>query len=141
MARAAKVTEAKQDLETKQFQADLLQSVRDMKAGRSARMTAVAVTRASEARSSVGLSQSEFAKLLGVSVRTLQDWEQGRREPTGAAQTLLRIAEQHPRVLRGVTIPRQSRGLSCCEPLKAAKRGRLRSPYVWCHLTGGGLLP
>ena len=40
-----------------------------------------------------------------------------------------------------VTIPRQSRGLSCCEPLKAAKRGRLRSPYVWCHLTGGGLLP
>ena len=40
-----------------------------------------------------------------------------------------------------VTIPRQSRGLSCCEPLKAAKRGRLRGPYVWCHLAGGGLLP
>ena len=102
MARAAKVTEAKQDQETKQFEADLLQSVRDMKAGRSARTTAVAVTRASEARSRVGLSQSEFAKLLGVSVRTLQDWEQGRREPTGAAQTLLRVAEQHPRVLRGL---------------------------------------
>ena len=102
MARAAKVTEAKQDQEMKQFQADLLQSVRDMKARRSARTTAVAVTRASEARSRVGLSQSEFAKLLGVSVRTLQDWEQGRREPTGAAQTLLRVAEQHPRVLRGL---------------------------------------
>ena len=43
--------------------------------------------------------------------------------------------------IEGVTIPRQSRGPSCCEPLKAAKRGRLRSPYVWCHLTGGGLLP
>ena len=40
--------------------------------------------------------------MLGVSVRTLQDWEQGRREPTGAAQTLLRVAEQHPRVLRGL---------------------------------------
>ena len=102
MARVAKVTEAKQDQEMKQFQADLLLSVRDMKAGRSARTTTVAVTRASEARSRVGLSQSEFAKLLGVSVRTLQDWEQGRREPTGAAQTLLRVAEQHPRVLRGL---------------------------------------
>ena len=102
MARVAKVTEAKQDQETKQFQTDLLQSVRDMKARRSARTTAVAVTRASEARSRVGLSQSEFAKLLGVSVRTLQDWEQGRREPTGAAQTLLRVAEQYPRVLRGL---------------------------------------
>ena len=102
MASAAKVTEAKQNQEMKQFQADLLQSVRDMKARRSARTTAVAVTRASEARSRVGLSQSEFAKLLGVSVRTLQDWEQGRREPTGAAQTLLRVAERHPRVLRGL---------------------------------------
>ena len=40
-----------------------------------------------------------------------------------------------------VTIPRQSRGLSCCEPLKAAKRGRLRGPNFGCHLAGGGLLP
>lgn len=47
-----------------------------------------------------GLSQSEFAKLLGVSVRTLQDWEQGRREPSGAAQTLIAIAERRPEVLR-----------------------------------------
>src|SRR5450759_1640693 len=47
------------------------------------------------ARAGTGLSQSEFAHLLGVSVRTLQDWEAGRREPSGAAQTLLRIAAQH----------------------------------------------
>ncbi len=40
-----------------------------------------------------GLSQNAFAELLGVSVRTLQDWEQGRREPCGAAKTLLKIAE------------------------------------------------
>jgi transcriptional regulator with XRE-family HTH domain len=40
------------------------------------------------------------AALLGVSPRTLQDWEQGRREPTGAAKTLLRVAERHPEVLR-----------------------------------------
>ncbi len=44
------------------------------------------------------LSQSAFAGLMGVSVRTLQDWEQGRREPQGPALALLRIAEQHPDV-------------------------------------------
>ncbi|HDR9761148.1 TPA: helix-turn-helix domain-containing protein [Burkholderia cepacia ATCC 25416] len=42
------------------------------------------------------MSQSEFADLLGVSVRTYQQWEQGRRNSTGAAQTLLRVAVQHP---------------------------------------------
>jgi putative transcriptional regulator len=44
------------------------------------------------------MSQSAFAGLMGVSVRTLQDWEQGRREPQGPAIALLRIAEQHPEV-------------------------------------------
>lgn len=52
------------------------------------------------ARAGTGLSQSEFAGLMGVSVRTLQDWEAGRRQPSGAAQTLLRIAAQHPRIVR-----------------------------------------
>ena len=47
-----------------------------------------------------GLSQSLFAKLLGVSVRTLQEWEQGRRHPSGAAKTLLAIAMRHPEVLQ-----------------------------------------
>jgi putative transcriptional regulator len=51
-------------------------------------------------REHVGLSQSAFAALLGVSVRTLQDWEQGRRKPTGPARSLLRIAEKHPEALR-----------------------------------------
>jgi len=37
---------------------------------------------------------------MGISVRTLQDWEQGRRSPSGAAKTLLRVAEKHPDVLR-----------------------------------------
>ncbi len=44
------------------------------------------------------MSQSAFAGLMGVSVRTLQDWEQGRREPQGPEVALLRIAEQHPEV-------------------------------------------
>lgn len=66
-----------------QFQNDLLASVRQMKAGKAARVTAVEVSAATEARNRVGMSQGEFAKLLGVSVRTLQDWEQGRREPSG----------------------------------------------------------
>lgn len=49
-------------------------------------------------RLKLNLSQSAFAGLMGVSVRTLQDWEQGRREPQGPALALLRIAEQHPNV-------------------------------------------
>lgn len=88
------------DTELEQFQADLLKSVREMKAGRAARVTHVEPTVAAQARIKVGLSQSAFAALLGVSVRTLQDWEQGRREPTGAARTLLRVAVMHPEVLR-----------------------------------------
>jgi len=49
-------------------------------------------------RSKLKLSQSAFAGLLGVSMRTLQDWEQGRRCPQGPAVALLRIAEQHPEI-------------------------------------------
>lgn len=82
------------------FQADLLASIRDMKAGRAARTSQVELTQAASVRSKLGLSQSAFSRLLGVSMRTLQDWEQGRREPNGAAQTLLGIAAEYPDVLR-----------------------------------------
>ena len=78
------------DQEMAQFQNDLLASVRQMKAGKAARTTTVVLTQAADARAKVGVSQSEFATLLGVSVRTLQYWEQGRREPSGAAKALLR---------------------------------------------------
>jgi len=47
-------------------------------------------------RSKLKLSQSAFAGLMGVSLRTVQDWEQGRRKPSGPAEALLRIAEQKP---------------------------------------------
>jgi putative transcriptional regulator len=81
------------------FKRDLLQSVKQMRRGQAARVTKVELPQAAQARSRVGLSQQEFAQLLGVSARTLQDWEQGRREPTGAARTLLRVAVSHPEVL------------------------------------------
>ncbi|ASF46743.1 helix-turn-helix domain-containing protein [Methylovulum psychrotolerans] len=90
------------DSEMERFQQDLLESVKQMKRGEAVRVSNVALTEAAQARSFVGLSQTEFAKLLGVSARTLQDWEQGRREPTGAAKTLLKVAVSHPEVLRGL---------------------------------------
>lgn len=82
--------------------AELLQSIREMKAGKSGRVHYVGVSSVTEARHKVGLSQAQFAALLGVSKRTLQDWEQGRREPSGAAKSLLKIAEKRPDVLREI---------------------------------------
>ena len=54
------------------------------------------------ARVQLEMSQQQFAAMLGISVRTLHDWEQGRREPSGAARTLLKIAARHPEVVREV---------------------------------------
>ena len=50
-------------------------------------------------RKKIGLSQSEFALLIGVSIATLQNWEQGRRRPEGPARALLRVAEARPEAL------------------------------------------
>ena len=78
----------------------LLQSVREMKARNFARATQVEVNEVVQARQSTGLSQAEFASALSISKRTLQEWEQGRRSPSGAAQALIRIAKKHPEVVR-----------------------------------------
>lgn len=78
----------------------LLQSVREMNAGLAARVTKVEPNEVVQARQGTGLSQAQFAQALSISKRTLQEWEQGRRSPSGAAQTLIRIARLHPEVLR-----------------------------------------
>lgn len=87
------------DNEMAQFQADLLESVKQMKTGKAASITEVKPSPVTAVRLAANLSQSQFAELMGISVRTLQDWEQGRRSPSGAAKTLLRVAEKHPEVL------------------------------------------
>ncbi len=111
---------AKRDLNV-----ELLASLADVKAGRWARKTEFtrradgdwrrrivladgtvekdeiipASASAQVARAGTGLSQAQFAKLIGVSLRTLQEWEQGRKRPSGPASVLLRIVARDPRVV------------------------------------------
>ncbi len=76
---------------------EILDGLRELKHGDHGRMTLAPSV--STIREKTGLPQTQFAKLLGVSLRTLQDWEQGRRVPSGAARTLLRIAAKNPQAL------------------------------------------
>jgi putative transcriptional regulator len=80
---------------------EVLQAIREIKAGGGRRFT-VQVTEATEARLKLGMSQADFAAMLGVSTRTLQDWEQGSREPSGAAKALLKVAVAAPKTVRKV---------------------------------------
>ena len=81
---------------------ELLQAIRDVKAGRHGAQYKVEANDVVAARLKSGLSQSQFAAALQISPRTLQQWEQGRRHPSGAAETLLRIVARHPEVLKEV---------------------------------------
>jgi putative transcriptional regulator len=78
---------------------EVLEGVREIKAGGGKRKKATPESYIAQVRLKSGLSQADFAAVLGVSKRTLEQWEQGRREPSGAAKTLLRIADRHPEVL------------------------------------------
>jgi putative transcriptional regulator len=79
---------------------EILEGLRQLKRGEHGRI--VTVPPVASVREKTGLSQARFAELLGVSVRTLQEWEQGRRAPSGAARTLLLIANRNPRALLDV---------------------------------------
>lgn len=79
---------------------EILDGIREIKRGEHGRVTTFPSV--SSVREKTGLSQAKFATLLGVSVRTLQEWEQGRRAPSGAARTLLMIAAKNPRALLDV---------------------------------------
>lgn len=83
--------EAGRDLEV-----ELVESVRQMKRGEGT----VVLSPVIAARQNSKLSQAQFAQLLGVSVRTLQGWEQGRKQPSGAARTLITLAQRNPKALR-----------------------------------------
>lgn len=93
---------------------ELVESVKEMKAIQAGRRKPSRVTSASDLltsespdvaalRARFKLSQAKFAALLGISVDTLQNWEQGRRQPEGPAKVLLRVAAAHPDVLLMVT--------------------------------------
>jgi putative transcriptional regulator len=96
---------------TRNIGEEILDGVRDIKAGRVGRRYTPQSFPIVRGREKSGLSQTQFAALLGVSVRTLQDWEQGRREPSAAAKTLIKIAELHPRVLRGIAASVEDHGV------------------------------
>uniref|UniRef100_UPI0009FC9104 helix-turn-helix domain-containing protein n=1 Tax=Geotalea daltonii TaxID=1203471 RepID=UPI0009FC9104 len=74
--------------------------LQNTKAGKVGRVSTLEVSPIATARLKIGLSQSEFAKLLVVSLRTLQEWEQGRRTPSGAAKSLITIAIKKPELIK-----------------------------------------
>ena len=81
---------------------ELLQAIQEVNAGKYGAKYEVEANDIVKARLKSGLSQAQFAAALRISARTLQQWEQGRRHPSGAAETLLKIVFRHPEVLREV---------------------------------------
>ncbi|MCZ7625005.1 MAG: transcriptional regulator [Candidatus Methylomirabilota bacterium] len=83
--------------DTRNIGREILEGLREIKQGDYGRV--ITIPSITGVREKTGLSQARFAQLLGVSVRTLQDWEQDRRAPSGAARTLLMVAAKNPRAL------------------------------------------
>ncbi|MBI3755252.1 MAG: helix-turn-helix domain-containing protein [Deltaproteobacteria bacterium] len=78
---------------------EILEGIKAIKKGEGKRFKIEVTADVKKTRDHLHLSQSAFAALMGVSVRTLQEWEQGRRKPSGPASALLRIANKHPESL------------------------------------------
>ncbi len=95
---------------SRDLEAELLESLEDMKQGRIGAVWMddgtgkYVCSEVAKIRFGMKLSQSRFAELLGVSKRTLQAWEQGQRKPSGSALSLLKVAEARPDVLRDVLL-------------------------------------
>ncbi len=81
---------------------EILDGLQEIKAGGGRRYRATHPDEIRGIRKGVGVSQLRFAQMLGISLRTLQDWEQGRRRPNQAAQSLLAVAAKRPDVMREV---------------------------------------
>lgn len=81
---------------------ELLAVIKDVKSGKIGARYTVEPNHIVTARVQCGLSQAKFAEALQISPRTLQQWEQGRRYPSGAAETLLKILYKHPEVLKEI---------------------------------------
>jgi len=79
---------------------ELLQSVKDIKAGKGKRRKVSVASNIIKIRENLGFTQYEFAEVLCVALRTVKDWELGRRKPTGSAFALIRLAETNPKAFQ-----------------------------------------
>lgn len=84
---------------------ELVESIKQMKEIQAGRMKPSDPANVAALRAHFRLSQRKFAALLGISIDTLQNWEQGRRRPDGPAKVLLRVAAAHPEALLSVSKP------------------------------------
>lgn len=76
--------------------AEILEAIQDIKHGKGKKKVISSFEDVRSIRDELHLSQTAFSSLMGISIRTLQEWEQGRRKPRGSAVSLLRIAHKHP---------------------------------------------
>jgi len=95
--KSLEIWEKERDLE-----AELLASIDHIENGQYQELKTVQVPYPTSVRLKLGVSQGEFARLLCVPKRTIQEWEQERRKPTGAAMALLRVVESAPEIVKGI---------------------------------------
>lgn len=103
---------------------ELLESVRQGAAivkdtAKPARSTVFREAEVKRIREQYGLSQDKFAALMGISVATLRNWEQGRRKPEGPSRILLLVAASHPEAILDVTGPRAGKRVRKAKPVTA----------------------